>query len=103
MIIGRKSDQEIRCDFLRLVHNRSLIYSQNIFVIGKGQTGKSTWVFYTANRLKQIQLGIPLKRATWREWDYEKFTTTTPSKFVELWDKYSSEIISLEEAGDGRS
>lgn len=100
MIIGRKGDQEIKTDFIRLIYNRNLIYSLNIFVIGKGQSGKSTWVFYMANVLKAIQKGIPLEKMTWTEWDYKRFTTTTPQKFVELWDTYENEVLSMEEAGE---
>lgn len=100
MIIGRKSEEQIPTDFLRLLYNRSLIYSLNCFVIGKGQSGKSTGVFYIANRLKQIKLGIPLKTATWKEWDYKRFTSTDPKTFVTLWDECENEILALEEASD---
>lgn len=100
MIIGRLTKDECPCDFLRLVYNRGLIYSINIFVIGKGQTGKSTFVHFCCNKLRQLALKIPLKKATWREWDYEKFTSTTPQEFVSLWDQNESEDLSLEEAGE---
>lgn len=100
MIIGRLNERQCKNDLLRLLYNRGLIYSLNVFVIGKGQAGKSTGVYYLANRLKQIQRGISRKQATWKEWEYEKFTTTTPQRFVELWDTYENEILVLEEAGE---
>lgn len=103
MIIGRKNEQQIKNDFIRLIYNRSLIYSLNVFVIGKGQTGKSSWIFYIANTLKAVQKygrQIPMKDMTWEEWDYKRFTTTTPQRFVELWDQNQNEILALEEAGE---
>lgn len=100
MIIGRKNEYEITSDFLRLLYNRSIQYSLNVFVIGKGQVGKSTWIFYVANRIKAIQKGIELKDMTWEEWDYKKYTTTTPQQLVELWDNSENEILAMEEAGD---
>jgi len=100
MIINRKNEEQIPTDFLRLLYNRSLIYSINCFLIGKGQSGKSTGCFYMANRLKQIERGISLKKAKWNEWDYKKFTSNNPIKFVELWDKYEREIIVLEEVAE---
>lgn len=100
MIKGRKNEKQIRNDLLRLLYNRGQIYSQNLFLIGKGQAGKSTYAYFLGNRLKQIRLGIPIKKATWREWEYKKFTATTPQQFVELWDTNTNEIIVLEEAGE---
>ncbi len=100
VIKGRLNERQCSKDLLRLIYNRSLIYSLNIFVIGKGQVGKSTFVHYIANRLKQLKSGISKNKATWKEWDYEKFTTTTPRKFTELWDRNENEILSLEEANE---
>ena len=100
MIKGRIDENVCKNDFLRLIYNRSLIYSLNIFIIGKGQVGKSTAIFYMANRLKQLRLGIPKNKATWTEWDYKKFTTKTPQKFVKLWDENENEILAMEEAGE---
>lgn len=103
MIKGRKKEKHIKNDFLRLLYNRGLIYSLNVFVIGKGQTGKSSFIFYCANVLKAIQKHgrqIPMKDMTWDYWEYKKFTTTTPQRFVQLWDQYENEILALEEAGE---
>ena len=100
MIRGRKTEEEVYNDFIRLVYNRGLIYSLNIFFIGKGQVGKSTGVFYISNRLKQIKLGISKYDAKWNEWDWKKFTCTDSTTFVDLWDEYDSEIISLEEVAE---
>lgn len=99
MIIGRKNEEQIKSDFLRLLYNRSLIYSLNVFVIGKGQVGKSTWVFYVANKIKAIQQGKTDAEITWDEWDYKKFTTTTPQSFVKLWDENNGEVLAMEEVG----
>lgn len=100
MILGRKNEGQIPIDFLRLVYNRGLILSIIVLVNGHGQIGKSTVIHYCANRLKQIQLGIPLNRATWKEWDWRKFTASDPMRFVELWDSNENEILALEEAGE---
>lgn len=91
---------EVSIDFLRLVLNKARLFSLIILVNGHGQVGKSTWIQYVANRIKQIQLGIPLKKATWREWDYKKFTSTTPKQFVQLWNENENEVLALEEAGN---
>jgi len=100
MIIGRKTEEEVPNDFIRLLYNRGLIYSLNCFFIGKGQVGKSTAVFYLGNRLKQIERGISKWEAKWDEWDWKKFTVTESTKFVDLWDEYDNEIISLEEVAE---
>ncbi len=100
MIIGKKNEQQIRVDVLRLIYNRSLQISQTILVNGHGQIGKSTLVCYACNRLEQIKRNIPLKRATWREWDWKSNTATDPRKFVELWDSNREGILVLEEAGE---
>jgi len=45
-------------------------------------------------------MDIPLKRATWNEWDWKKFVSTEPSDFVRLWDENECEVLALEEAGE---
>ncbi len=100
MIIGRKTAEEIPNDFIRLIYNRGLIYSLNIFFVGKGQVGKSTAVFYLSNRLKQIKMGVSKKNATWKEWDWKKFTCTDVNTFVDLWEECNNEIISMEEVAE---
>lgn len=100
MIADRYNRQQIPIDFLRMLVNRSKIFSLIILVNGHGQVGKSTFIYYMANRIKQIQRGIfRPKKATWKEWDYEKFTTTTPQQFVKLWDENNNEVLAMEEAG----
>lgn len=99
MIRGRLTEYECKSDFLRLIYNRSRIYSLNVFVIGKGQVGKSTFVKWCACMLKALEKGIPKKDMTWTEWDHTKFTTTTPQDFVRLWDENEHEVLALEEAG----
>lgn len=98
MIRNRLNQSQCPIDILRLIVNRSQIYSLIILVNGHSQSGKSTAIFYIANRIIQIRKGIDLKRATWREWDYKRFTTTTPQDFVRLWDENENEILAMEEA-----
>lgn len=100
MIKGRLTERQCRTDLLRLIYNRGLIFSLNVFVIGKGQVGKSTGVHFIANRLTQLKRGIPLNKATWKEWDYKKYCTTTPKDFVRLWDENQNAVLALEEAGE---
>lgn len=99
-ILGRKDEHKIPIDILRLIYNRGLILSLIILIVGHGQIGKSTFQFYLGNRLKQIEQGIPLKKATWKEWDCRKFTSVTPQAFVNLWDNNENEILAMEEAGE---
>jgi hypothetical protein len=91
-------DKQINVDILRLIMNKARKYSLNILINGHSQSGKSTFLFHIANRIKQIQLGI--KKPTWKEWDWKEFTSTTPRNFVRLWDENSNEVIALEEAGE---
>lgn len=100
MIKGRLNEAKCPIDILRLIYNKWQILSLNVLVNGHGQIGKSTFIQYMANRLKQLQVGIKPKDATWREWDYKKYTSTDPQKFVDLWDKSDGEILALEEAGE---
>ena len=99
MISQRYTREQIPIDILRMICNRSKIFSLIILVNGHGQVGKSTAIFYMANRIKQIQQGIKRKNATWKEWDYKKFTTQTAQQFVQLWDENESEVLAMEEAG----
>ncbi|GAG71881.1 unnamed protein product [marine sediment metagenome] len=100
MIVGRKSERQIPIDFLRLLYNKSLYLSIIVLVNGHGQIGKSTVIHYLANRLKQIQKGIPFKKATWNEWDWKRFNSQDPRQFVQLWDENENEVLALEEAGE---
>ena len=97
MITGRLNEYQCKTDFLRLMTNRWLIYSLNCFIVGKGQVGKSTGVWYMANRMKQLRNRVTRTKATWKEWDWENYTTTDPRKFAKLWDECNDEILSLEE------
>lgn len=99
-IPGRKNERQIPIDILRLIYNRGLILSLIILIVGHGQIGKSTFQFYLGNRIRQIEKGIPIKEATWQEWNARKFTSITPEGFVNLWDSYEGETIALEEAGE---
>lgn len=83
-----------------MIFNQWQTLSIIILVNGHGQIGKSTFINFCANRLKQIQQGIPLKKAAWKEWDSKKYTSTNPKQFVELWDSSDGEILALEEAGE---
>jgi len=100
MIRNRKTEQQIPIDFLRLLYNRSLILSIITLINGHGQIGKSTALFYICCRNQQIKKGISLSSAKWNEWDYKKYTATSPRQFVELWDSSENEDLALEEAGE---
>lgn len=100
MISGRYTDKDIKVDVLRMILNRSLILPLVILICGHPQIGKSTFLFYLANRIEQIKKKIPLRKATWREWDYRKHCTITPQQFVSLSDTTEGCVNVMEEAGE---
>jgi len=87
-------------DILRLIYNRWQTLSIIILVNGHGQIGKSTFIDWCANRLLQLKHKIPLKKATWKEWDWKKYTSVNPKQFVQLWDSSDGQVLALEEAGE---
>lgn len=98
---GLFEEYEIPIDILRMIVNKSRKYSLIILVNGHSQVGKTTFIYHIANRIKQIkkgQLNQYDKKNTWREWDAKKFTSTNAYEFVDLWDKYNNEVITLAEA-----
>ena len=94
------SYDEVYVDILRKVINRSLDLPIIILICGHGQIGKSTFVFYLANRIIQLKKGIKIQDATWQEWDWKNLSTTTPQAFVDIHDNNDGAIINLSEAGE---
>lgn len=94
--------KESQCpiDILRMIYNKWQTLSIIVLVNGHGQIGKSTFISWIANRLCQLRDHVPVKRATWKEWDWQKFTTTSPKQFVKLWDENDGQVLAMEEAGE---
>lgn len=90
---------EIPIDILRLIVNKSFSLPIICLVNGHSQIGKSTFIQYLANRIIQIKKGIPLKKATWKEWDYKRYCTTTPQEFVRIYDESEDCVLAIEECG----
>lgn len=98
--MGKLNEGQCPIDILRLIYNKWQTLSIIILVNGHGQIGKSTFIDYIANRLIHLRDKIPLKDATWQEWDWKKYTTTNPKQFVDLWDKSDGQVLAMEEAGE---
>jgi len=97
------TEQELPVDILRMIINKGRKYSLIILVNGHSQSGKTTWIWHIANRIKQIRMGRLNqwdKRNTWKEWDAKKFTTTNAHDFVKIWDENNNEVMTLSEAGE---
>lgn len=98
------SVDDCEVDILRSPFNRSNKFSINIFVGGHSQSGKTTLIWYMANRIIQLRrygyraLDPMAKCNTWHEWNGYKNSATTPQKFVELWNNNKGGVITLSEA-----
>lgn len=98
------SQDDLEVDILRSPFNRSNKYSLNIFVGGHSQAGKTTLIWYMANRIMQLRkygfkaLDPMAKCNTWKEWNGYKNSAITPQDFVKLWNNNKSGVITLSEA-----
>lgn len=99
-MMNRFTDEQIPVDILRMIINKSRKYSLIILVNGHSQAGKTTLIWYVANRIKQIKKGIKKSRATWKEWDAYNLTATNAYEFVDIWDRYDNEVLTLAESGE---
>lgn len=92
---------DVPVDILRAPVNRSRNYSLIMLVTGHGQVGKTTAIWYMANRMMQIRKGLlnPYDpRITWREWDAKNLTAMNAKDFVRLWNNSSDSILTLSES-----
>ena len=92
--------EEIGVDIIRAPTNKSHNYSLIILITGHGQVGKTTAVWYLANRMMQIRQGklyLDDPRITWREWDWARNTAITAQDFVRLWNDNTDAILALAE------
>jgi len=96
----RFDEKYIPIDILRMIVNKARVIPVTLLVCGHPQMGKSTFDCYLGNRIMQIRRGIPMQEATWREWDYKKYTSLTPQEFVSNASSNSDKFIAMEEAGE---
>lgn len=92
---------ECPIDILRAPANRSHNYSLIILVTGHGQVGKTTFIWYIANRICQIRKGLVNPndpRITWREWDWKNNTAMNAKDFVRLWNSNKDAVLTLAES-----
>ena len=98
------SPDDCEVDILRSPFNRSNKYSLVILVGGHSQSGKTTMVWYLANRIMQLRkygykaLDPTAPCNTWREWDGKKYSATTPQEFVKIWNNNQDAVLTLSEA-----
>ena len=96
--------EDCEVNILRSPFNRSNRYSLNIFVGGHSQSGKTTLIWYMANRIMQLRkYGYraldpfsPINK--WTEWDGKSNSATNPQDFVKLWNNKKGGVITLSEA-----
>lgn len=98
------SDEQIKVDIVRMIVNKSRKYSLIILVNGHSQAGKTTFIRHIANRIVQIKKYGRFDHRdpenTWHEWDERRLTATNAYEFVDIWDKYDNEVLTLAEAGE---
>jgi hypothetical protein len=92
-------------DFLKAIVNRTAFkhLPSTIGVNSEGQSGKSTMVFWYANRIACVlKYGSAWQKHKneWDLWDYKKYCTTDLEQFVQLYDESWGETLVLEEAAD---
>jgi tRNA A37 threonylcarbamoyladenosine biosynthesis protein TsaE len=100
----RFTEQEIPVDILRMIINKSRRYSVIILVNGHSQSGKTTFIKHIADRITQIKkynrLSPHDEENTWKEWNAYKMTATNAYEFVDIWDKYNNEVMTLAECSE---
>jgi hypothetical protein len=92
-------------DLLKSIVNRTFFHKlpTTIGVNSQSQSGKSTTVFWYANRLEQIvryKGNWQKHKDEWDLWDYKKYCTTDLEQLVDLYEESWEKTIVLEEAAD---
>lgn len=101
MIYLNEEDYDIA--IIRGIFNLWHKFSIITLIGGHGQAGKTTLVWYMANRLMQLRrYGYraldPLASCnTWREWDAYKLTALNAQDFVRLWNNNTDSVLALAE------
>jgi hypothetical protein len=101
MFNRRISAEECEVDILRAPVNRSRNYSLVMLVCGHGQVGKTTFIWYLANRIMQLRKGYMSPtdpRCTWKEWDAYNLTAMDARDFVRLWNNNHDAVLTLAES-----
>lgn len=100
----RFSEEEIPVDILKAIVNKSRRYSLIILVTGHSQSGKTSFVWHTANRIMQIKkygrLNPNDPRNTWKEWDAYNLTATNAKEFVKIWNNNDNSVLTLAECSE---
>lgn len=100
----RFTDEEIPIDLLRMIVNKSRKYSLIILVNGHSQAGKSTFIWWLANRIMQIKKYGRLyswdTKNTWREWQSRTHSADNAYDFVRIWDENEDDICVLQEVSE---
>src|SRR5512137_897619 len=92
-------------DLLKATVNRC-VYKRLPTTIGvnsQSQAGKSTVVFWYANRLEQVKRygnNWSKHKNEWNLWDYKKYCTTDLEQLVDIYSESWQKTIVLEEAAD---
>jgi hypothetical protein len=98
------TEEEIPIHILRMIVNKSRKYSIICLINGHSQVGKTTFVRHIANRIVQMKkygrLDYLDPENTWHEWDERRLTATNAYEFVDIWDKYNNEVLTLAESGE---
>lgn len=98
------SEEEIPIDLLQMIVNKSRKYSLIILVNGHGQVGKSTFIYYLANRIMQIKRYGRLEandpRNTWREWNAYTHSADNAKDFVRIWSENTEDVCVLQECSE---
>jgi len=92
-------------DLLKATVNRNVFkrLPTTIGVNSQSQSGKSTVVFWYANRLEQIKRygnNWQKHKNEWNLWDYKTYCTTDLEQLVDIYDASWGKTIVLEEAAD---
>jgi hypothetical protein len=96
--------EDFEIDILRSMFNLWNKYSLIALESGHGQSGKTTNIFYNANRLMQLKkygykaLDPNAPCNTWHEWDAYNLTATNAQDFVRIWNNNENAILTLAES-----
>jgi hypothetical protein len=98
------TDEEIPIDILQMIVNKSRKYSLIVLCNGHGQIGKSTFIWYLANRIMQIKKYGRLyswdEKNTWEEWDSRGHSADNAYDFVRVWDENTEDVCVLQEVSE---
>jgi len=96
--------EDMPVDCIRTPFNLSNKYSLIILVGGHSQSGKTTLIWYLANRIMQLRkygyraLDPKAPCNTWREWDCFKYSALDAKDFVRLWNSNENAVLTLSES-----